>query len=559
MYVHSNSGNRPAIPEPNQNLKYFWALDNKFSLRRPFEHMCLVNLSCARDPAHLVGGWLGYIPSVEWTTGHFLSRQATSYLASPPGHQCKWAKVPPHPPGRLIPLLTTLKLSNDLGLKINPEVLEWWPWTRELDTGLPSISPVVMSANLAPMFHSLKNLFGFVSKPPEPGNAGPPPPLPPRPGPPPIPGNRPGVSLSFSNHNVSSSGDRTLPANGLATSHVTVSSMPGEHSTAMKLLHLFGVNSIQVLPAGYNPMYNSPDWAQYWTNSGTIQPSHVPAPMPPYFQPHPYFPPMPLPAITAPYGPYSTPESQTQPPMFSAPSQPWPPQQDPTAMNHHHTSFTAHPPAPGPLGAQSSGSRIDAPSYQWPTGDVKLECTFGQESAGWDDEGWKWRSSGSRKKGVPESATHVDKRTCLGVFHCGCIDERGIPTRFFRPKSAVDARQKQETEICHICRSSLKPVKCPATLTYYRVVDDDGRVKAVRHHVGHHDHARPPLTKLSATEVEALDVQVRQNQLLSIYEVALILPLSCQLHSLCSEYRTPQVAISFLWRPVELGPSFVSW
>ncbi|KAJ7466286.1 hypothetical protein FB451DRAFT_1041007 [Mycena latifolia] len=180
-------------------------------------------------------------------------------------------------------------------------------------------------------------------------------------------------------------------------------------------------------------------------------------------------------------------------------------------MNHHHTSFTALPPAPGPLGAQSSGSRIDAPLYQWPTGDVKLECTFGQEPAGWDDEGWKWRSSGSRKKGVPESATHVDKRTCLGVFHCGCIDERGVPTRFFRPRSAVDARQKQETETCHICRSTLKPVKCAATLTYYRVVDDDGRVKAVRHHVGHHDHARPPLTKLSATEVEALDVQVRQN------------------------------------------------
>ncbi|KAJ7465661.1 hypothetical protein FB451DRAFT_1179136 [Mycena latifolia] len=258
-------------------------------------------------------------------------------------------------------------------------------------------------------------------------------------------------------------------------------------------------------------MYNSPDWAPYWTNSGTIQPSHVPAPMPPYFHPHPYFPPMPLPAITAPYGPYSTPESQTQPPIFSTPSQPWPSQQNPAAMNHHHTSFTALPPAPDPLGGQSSGSRIEAPSYQWPTGDVKLECTFGQEPAGWDDEGWKWRSSGSRKKGVPESATHVDKRTCLGVFHCGCIDECGVPTRFFRPKSAVDARQKQETETCHICRSTLKPVKCAATLTYYRVVDDDGRVKAVRHHVGHHDHARPPLTKLSATEVKALDVQVRQN------------------------------------------------
>ncbi|KAJ7441997.1 hypothetical protein FB451DRAFT_1190745 [Mycena latifolia] len=50
-----------AIELRYQNLKrdssyhsqYFWALDNKFSLRRPFEHMCLaaqVNLSCTRDP-----------------------------------------------------------------------------------------------------------------------------------------------------------------------------------------------------------------------------------------------------------------------------------------------------------------------------------------------------------------------------------------------------------------------------------------------------------------------------------------------------------------------------
>ncbi|KAF8200538.1 hypothetical protein K438DRAFT_2110716 [Mycena galopus ATCC 62051] len=40
-------------------------------------------------------------------------------------------------------------------------------------------------------------------------------------------------------------------------------------------------------------------------------------------------------------------------------------------------------------------------SYQWPDGNVKLECTTDQEPVGWDDQGWTWRSSGSRKQGLP--------------------------------------------------------------------------------------------------------------------------------------------------------------
>ncbi|KAJ7438875.1 hypothetical protein FB451DRAFT_1192413 [Mycena latifolia] len=51
-----------------------------------------------------------------------------------------------------------------------------------------------------------------------------------------------------------------------------------------------------------------------------------------------------------------------------------------------------------------------SPSYQWPRGNVKLECTVGQEPAGWNDEGWKWRSSGGRRTGVPKEAFKVDKR-----------------------------------------------------------------------------------------------------------------------------------------------------
>ncbi|KAJ7479450.1 hypothetical protein B0H11DRAFT_1725650, partial [Mycena galericulata] len=80
-----------------------------------------------------------------------------------------------------------------------------------------------------------------------------------------------------------------------------------------------------------------------------------------------------------------------------------------------------------------------------------------------------------------------------------------------RPKSATKSRNRQHTDTCDICRSNLVHVSCEATLTYYRLRDEDENSKVVRHHVGHHNHARPPLTRLSASEIEALDVQVRQN------------------------------------------------
>ncbi|KAJ6611621.1 hypothetical protein B0H10DRAFT_1952936 [Mycena sp. CBHHK59/15] len=175
------------------------------------------------------------------------------------------------------------------------------------------------------------------------------------------------------------------------------------------------------------------------------------------------------------------------PPPFPAPM----PFGGPTAP---HPVATSTLPGPGlvnvPLG--------DSPSYQWPDGSVKLECTVGNEPQGWDDEGWKWCSSGARRTGLPTAAFKVDKHVFLGVFHCACNDADGLPCCFFRPKTDKAARVKQNNEICPICRSQL----------YH---NEQGNSNAVRQHVGRHAHACPPLKRLAAIEVEALDIQVIRN------------------------------------------------
>ncbi|KAJ7202489.1 hypothetical protein C8J57DRAFT_1735720 [Mycena rebaudengoi] len=251
-----------------------------------------------------------------------------------------------------------------------------------------------------------------------------------------------------------------------------------------------------VNPAG---TYDNSTWSSLWPpNGGNIPLSQFPAPMPHYSHPYPYFQP-----------PQQMPQSAFPPPVLANPAL--------------HPSWEAAPPLLVPQFLPSAALTLpptsvpnapimaDAPSYRWPDGNVKLECTTGQEPMGWDDEGWKWRSTGSRKGGLPADASRVDKRVCLGVFHCSCIGSDGLPNRFYRPKSAKGARDKQHEDICHICRRNLIHVPCSATLIYYQYVNDAGVSQAVRQHTGNHSHSRPPVTKLSQNELEALDQQVRQN------------------------------------------------
>ncbi|KAJ7203108.1 hypothetical protein GGX14DRAFT_570367 [Mycena pura] len=239
--------------------------------------------------------------------------------------------------------------------------------------------------------------------------------------------------------------------------------------------------------------YDNSTWA--WpSNGGPIPLLQIPAPMPHYFHPYPYFQPPP-----------HIPQS-----AFS-----------PQALGNlaGASSWAAQPPAaPQFLASTARPTSVpiaplipDAPSYRWPDGNIKLECTTGQEPMGWDDEGWKWRSTGSRKNGLPADASRVDKRVCLGVFRCSCVSSDGLASRFHRPKSAKGARNKQHEDICHICRGNLVHIPCSATLIYYEYVNDDGVSQAVRQHTGRHSHPRPPVIKLSQSELEALDEQVRQN------------------------------------------------
>lgn len=176
---------------------------------------------------------------------------------------------------------------------------------------------------------------------------------------------------------------------------------------------------------------------------------------------------------------------------------------------------------PAAIFAPAPGQAVkeESPSYQWPDGNVKLECTTGQEPEGWDDQGWMWRSSGPRKLGLPEDTFKVDKRVCLGVFQCACSSDAGDPIRFFRPKKEKAARDKQRSETCHICHSTLTYVSCPASLTYYMYKDHEDIQYSVRQHSGRHEHGRPPIKVLPAADRAALDRQVRENPSLTAQQL----------------------------------------
>lgn len=214
------------------------------------------------------------------------------------------------------------------------------------------------------------------------------------------------------------------------------------------------------------------------------------------------------------YGPQGPFPTIYQPPPYP------PPQTYPLPINNPQSTVQNYAPAhPIPALGHIQTSLNESPSYQWPDGNVKLECTTGQEPDNWYDQGWMWRSSGPRKLGLPEGAFKVDKRTCLGVFHCGCGTESGVPTRFFRPKKDKRPRDKQHSETCHICHLTLTYVSCDASLTYYMYNDQDDVQHSVRQHHGRHEHGRPPIKTLPAADRAALDRQVRENPQLTAQQL----------------------------------------
>ncbi|KAJ7200970.1 hypothetical protein C8J57DRAFT_1486534 [Mycena rebaudengoi] len=357
------------------------------------------------------------------------------------------------------------------------------------------------------MLHRLKSLFGLTSTSADASN---PPPLPARPGPPPIPGNRP-VFVAPSNPARTSYPPVYGSTPDVAQSNIApflqIRWSMDPFLPLLNQIYLPFFRSAGKLVQNVNPAgtYDNSTWSSLWPpNGGNFPLSQFPAPMQHYSHPYPYFQP-----------PQQMPQSAFPPPVLANPAL--------------HPSWEAAPPLLVPQFLPSAALTLpptsvpnapimaDAPSYRWPDGNVKLECTTGQEPMGWDDEGWKWRSTGSRKGGLPADASRVDKRVCLGVFHCSCIGSDGLPNRFYRPKSAKGARDKQHEDICHICRRNLIHVPCSATLIYYQYVNDTGVSQAVRQHTGNHSHSRPPVTKLSQNELEALDQQI------SIGEIAPIL------------------------------------
>ncbi|KAF7371819.1 hypothetical protein MVEN_00038600 [Mycena venus] len=115
---------------------------------------------------------------------------------------------------------------------------------------------------------------------------------------------------------------------------------------------LNSMNSIPAFPAhpGIHPSY-------YYPQQANIHPAmQLPAQMPPYFGAHSYF-----------CAPQPTPSSALLPPMaFTGPQMPLVPPTLPVSIE--------------PPSGSINLSATDSPSYQWPDGTVKLECTVSGSS-----------------------------------------------------------------------------------------------------------------------------------------------------------------------------------
>ncbi|KAJ6619301.1 hypothetical protein B0H10DRAFT_2216995 [Mycena sp. CBHHK59/15] len=251
------------------------------------------------------------------------------------------------------------------------------------------------------MLHRLKNLLGFGPSPPD-ISLSPTPSIPPRIGPPPLPGNKPlppalvVTGAAFPQY----TGMHTNPAQTGPNLNTAISQHPAFHMA-----------------------YNPPPWTPFWPpNPGSVPLSHVPAHMPAYFQPYPYFPP---------------------PQQILQPSSPaiLPTQMQQSGQSLSVQNGSSNPQTQLPLATAQSNmpfptinppTLIDSPSYQWPDGNVMLECTFGLEPSGWDDEGWKWRSSGSRKTGVQEGTLTTRKHVKRFDTTLGGTDMQGPPFRSSR-------------------------------------------------------------------------------------------------------------------------------
>ncbi|KAJ7048195.1 hypothetical protein C8F01DRAFT_1286042 [Mycena amicta] len=272
--------------------------------------------------------------------------------------------------------------------------------------------------------------------------------------------------------------------------------------------------TLPAVPGQYNYNYYSPQ-------NGFLPPPQgfLPAPLPsyhPYGIPPPgYYPPPPALPFAPGYYPYG---AYPYPPL-ALPHPPALPQPPPP---HHPAAPQVHAPPPnkpsppengvtGTLAAAVDAAKSPSP-YQWVDGNVTFQWTAGEEPPGVHDSGWVFRSSGSRKEGVPEDAFDVDKKNCQGYIRCDCVHPDGAPRRLFRPTTHKVSLAKQLAQTCSICRTQLVHIKCPGSVYVltYQIAEGTGTT-VVRKHLGIHDHPRPPVKQLTVAQNDALDELVRTN------------------------------------------------
>jgi len=141
-------------------------------------------------------------------------------------------------------------------------------------------------------------------------------------------------------------------------------------------------------------------------------------------------------------------------------------------------------------------------TFDYPQGFQRREAPLdASANSDWKQTKWVWRSNGK----VPYNGRMVERRSCVGVIECSSC-QRPVKT-----KTQAGSRRTTLEEPCVKCGGSLHQIPCSVTSYHFESIDQNGEPSKVWEHHGHHQHSRPPASRISPHERNLIETQIQLN------------------------------------------------
>ena len=141
-------------------------------------------------------------------------------------------------------------------------------------------------------------------------------------------------------------------------------------------------------------------------------------------------------------------------------------------------------------------------TFDYPQGFQHREAPLDADTnSDWKQTKWVWRSNGK----APYNGRMVERRSCVGVIECSSC-HRPVKT-----KTQAASRRATLDEPCVKCGESLCHVPCSVTSYHFDSIGENGEACKVWEHNGHHQHSRPPASRVSPHERNLIKTQIRLN------------------------------------------------